>query len=175
MKPGQKFSPLAHCHAKGIFSIPLFVCDSYVERMFIDTLGTCHTIAPHSHRYPLDIKLVHGSLAHSIWEPHSLGAVAMYEFEWQSPLLDEPGKFRRLYEQPVRYNVATKPLTASGIALDSEQIHSLVTTPGTAWIVTEHLDEEDSITLHHSPEYAPDLSGLYVPIGDPLDGPDLPF
>lgn len=55
MRPDQKFAPLANCHAKGLFSIPLEQTENRVRRMFIDTLGRCHTIAPHSHRYELQL------------------------------------------------------------------------------------------------------------------------
>lgn len=181
MRRGEKFLPLANCHVKGLFSIPLEQNDTYVRRMFIDTLGLTRTVAPHSHRYPLVLEMVHGEMNHSVWYPATLGAIEMWSYRWVSPVsetilkfsgeeavtITEPGYFECLDAEPKRYNLENARLNATirPLELSSSRIHSLVTTPGASWIITEYLDDNPNpIALHSYPTYAPDLSGLYVPI-----------
>lgn len=176
---------MANCHALGLFSIPIEIDDRYVRRMFIDTFGNTHTVAPHSHRYNLKLDMVSGYMNHSIWTQRANGAVAMFPFRWESPMNDsktfsgEPifkGRFERQSDYPDRYNVDSQEMRpGQSLMMQSEEIHSLVTRPGTSWIITEYLDEtEDTVTLHHNPTYEPNLDGLYVPIGEPMKL-DLPF
>lgn len=182
MKRGEKFVPLANCHVKGLFSIPLEVTDSWCRRMFIDTLGGCYQVAPHSHRYDLALNMVHGRMTHSIWtQADVLGALSMYKYTWVSPVSEtifkingesaavivEEGHFELISDIPSQYNLESEVLGAGSktVQMKASQIHSLVTTPGASWIITEYLDENPNpIALHHAPTYTPDLSGLYVPI-----------
>lgn len=181
MKRGEKFVPLANCHVKGLYSIPLEQTDTWCRRMFIDTLGGCHAVAPHNHRYDLALQMVHGSMMHTIWTRNNIGPLTMYEYTWISPLseiifklngeeattITEPGRFELVQELPVRYNIESQHLDCKSrtVQMSQFQLHSLVTTPGASWIITEYLDENPNpIALHHAPTYTPDLSGLYVPI-----------
>ncbi len=181
MRTGEKFVPLANCHVKGLYSIPLEQTDSYVRRMFIDTLGRTQEVVPHSHRYPLNLQMVHGQMAHSVWYEASMGAVEMWRYRWVSPVSEtilkfsgeeavtvvEPGYFECLDYKPARYNPETVYLNSksNAVALASRRIHSLVTTPGASWIITEYRDDNPQpVALAPTPTYTPDLSGLYVPI-----------
>jgi hypothetical protein len=184
MRPDQEFKALANCHAKGLFSIPLEQSSTYVRRMFIDTLGQCHTVAPHSHRYPLELHMVEGRMTHTLWYEDPMGPFEMYEYRWLSPILvdittvkdlepvkveAEPGRFERLADSATRYSADSSRLSGtsqSTLGMKAQEIHSLVTRPGTCWIITEYQDQnENPLTLHSTPNYAPDTSGLYVPIG----------
>lgn len=164
MRRGQEFAPLANCHAPGLWSIPVDVRQEQVSRVFIDTLGKVHTIAPHNHRYDLTLTVLRGLLAHTVWEPDNLGALAMWRFEWHSPIQGEPGAFTLKDPNPTRYSLTTDQMRQGEyVKLEAHQFHSLVAEPGTVWMVTEGLDVFRSEALWFAPEYTPDLSGLYVP------------
>lgn len=159
---------LANCHAPGLYSIPLDVGTDSAKRMFIDTLGTVHTVAPHNHRYALTLRVLRGRLAHTLWTPNDLGAVQMFRFEWLSPLRGEAGRFELKCPEPTRFDLSTDHMVGGEYtSLDAEEFHSLVASPGTVWMVTEGVDTFRSETLWFTPEYAPDLTGLYTPLPAP--------
>lgn len=164
MRAGQKFDAIANCHAPGLYSIPVNVREHSVDRIFIDTLGKAHTVAPHNHRYPLRLTVLRGELTHSVWEPDPTGAIEMWRYQWHSPLTGHAGRFALKDEASSRFNVSTDWMSPGEyVHLRPEQYHSLGTDPGAVWMVTEGLDTQDSETLWSEPVYAPDLAGLYVP------------
>lgn len=169
MKRGQEMQALANCHARGLYSIPLNVKETSAERMFIDSLGQVHTVAPHNHRYSLTLTILRGHIAHTIWTPSDFGAIAMYRYEWASPIEGETeGRFTLKSPEPTRFDLSTDLMGPSEyVVLAAEQFHSLVAKPGTVWMVREGLDTYRSETLAFTPNYQPDLTGLYVPLPPP--------
>ncbi len=167
MKPGTEFQAFKNCHVEGLYSIPLYQSDKYVERMFIDTLGNTKLVAPHNHRYDLLLRVTSGVINHTIWEPDPMGSIEMHHFDWKSPI-DNGGLGEFVYrEESARYRVTSQDMYMdSCVEMKHDQIHSLVTEPGTSWIVTEELDNPDAapVTLWYTPHYHPMLYGLYYPI-----------
>lgn len=165
MKRGQKFTAMAECHAPGLYSIPLQVEETSCERMFIDTLGTAATIAPHNHRYGLTLTVLRGVLTHHLWQPDPLGAIEMWRHAWHSPLVEGgTGRFELKTPTPARFDISPDRMVAGEyVTLTPSQHHSLVTVPGTVWVVEEGLDQAEAETLWFAPTYEPDLTGLYVP------------
>ena len=169
-------SGLMNCHVQGLHSLVISKkSDGSMFRVYFADQGHAmgsllngdgqFSLAPHNHRYPLTMVLLHGTVVN--WKVLlSTTGMRVNQFEFKSAL--HGGDFELTHLGT--YRIAFEPKVVCQLTLPSSDIHSVtVSSPTASWLICEHPSDRHSTHFYSRNSDQNQLSrvGLYEPMNQP--------